>query len=265
MKKKWIGLLLAFCMAACLDADVRADDLQGQSGWKVTFTQDNKMESNFGRSDMDEAISGMQPGDNITFTLYLESANDKVTDWYLTNEVVNSLEDRSANAEIGGGAYTYYLAYTGSNRTAVLFDSDTVGGEGSEEGLKEATGALQDYVYLDTLGPGQSGSITLRIALDGETQGNHYQDTLADLQMRFAVEVRPDPVTEVKEEPSETPEPGTPGRTVIVRTGDETNMIPYVVAMAVSGLLFLALGLYGVRQNKRQNAGKDKKAEKGAV
>lgn len=261
MKKKWMGPLLAFCMVTCLNVEVRADDLQGQSGWKVTFTQDNKMESNFGRSDMDEAISGMQPGDNITFTLELESVNDKVTDWYLTNEVVNSLEDKSANADIGGGAYTYYLAYTGSNRTAVLFDSDTVGGEGSEEGLKEATGALQDYVYLDTLAPGQKGSITLRIALDGETQGNHYQDSLADLQMRFAVEVRPDLVEVVEEGPPGTSEPGTPGRTLIVRTGDETNLVPYVVAMAVSGVLFLLLGIYGAKQNKKDK----EKEKKGAV
>ena len=191
MKKRRIGALLAFCLLALGSAQVRADDLLGQSGWKVTFTQDNQMESNFGRSDMDEAISGMQPGDNITFTLNLESRSDKVTDWYLTNEVVNSLEDRSANANTGGGAYTYYLAYEGSNRQQVLFDSDTVGGEGSDEGLKEATDALEDYVYLDTLSPGQSGVITLKIALDGETQGNHYQDTLADLQMNFAVELRP--------------------------------------------------------------------------
>ncbi len=63
MKKRRIGVLLAFCLLALGSAQVRADDLLGQSGWKVTFTQDNQMESNFGRSDMDEAISGMQPGE----------------------------------------------------------------------------------------------------------------------------------------------------------------------------------------------------------
>ncbi len=252
MKKRRIGALLAFCLLALGSAQVRADDLLGQSGWKVTFTQDNQMESNFGRSDMDEAISGMQPGDNITFTLNLESRSDKVTDWYLTNEVVNSLEDRSANANTGGGAYTYYLAYEGSNRQQVLFDSDTVGGEGSDEGLKEATDALEDYVYRDTLSPGQSGVITLKIALDGETQGNHYQDTLADLQMRFAVEVRPEPVTVVEEGPPGTPDPDTPERTLIVRTGDETRLAPYVAVMGVSGLLFLALAVYGAKEGKKQ-------------
>ena len=251
MKKKCIGLLLAFCLFACTGMEARADDLFGQSGWKVTFTSENKMESNFGRGDMDEAISGMQPGDNITFTLELGSQNSSVTDWYLTNKVVQSLEDTSKNSNTGGGAYTYYLAYTGANRSVVLFDSDTVGGENSE-GLKEATGALENYIYLDTLSPGQGGSIILRVALDGETQGNAYQDTLANLQMQFAVEVRPGPVTVVEEGPPGTPQPGTPGRIVVVRTGDDTNLAPYVVAMAVSGILFLLLGIYGARQNKKE-------------
>ena len=118
--------------------------------------------------------------------------------------------------------------------------------------MKDATGGLENYIYLDTLSSGQSGRITLRVALDGETQGNAYQDTLANLQMQFAVEVRPGPTTVVEEEPPGTPQPGTPGRTIIVRTGDDTNLVPYVVAMAVSGILFLLLGIYGVRQNKKE-------------
>lgn len=246
MKKRRIGALLAFCLLALGSAQVRADDLLGQSGWKVTFTQDNQMESNFGRSDMDEAISGMQPGDNITFTLNLESRSDKVTDWYLTNEVVNSLEDRSANANTGGGAYTYYLAYEGSNRQQVLFDSDTVGGEGSDEGLKEATDALEDYVYLDTLSPGQSGVITLKIALDGETQGNHYQDTLADLQMNFAVELR-------ENAPAVPQTPGTPKKPgSLVKTGDENTPLLLALIMAGSGLVLLGFCIFQWTEGRRR-------------
>ncbi|MCI8800373.1 hypothetical protein [Acetatifactor muris] len=252
MKKKCMGLLLACGLFLFTGAEARADDLLGQAGWKVTFTADSRMDSNFGQKSIDEAISGMQPGDNITFTLELGNQNGKMTDWYLTNEVVRSLEDTSENSTTGGGAYTYYLAYTGANRSVVLFDSDTVGGDGSE-GLRDATDALkEDYVYLDTLYPGQGGSITLRVALDGETQGNAYQDTLADLRMQFAVEVRPEPVTVTEEGPPATPQPGSPGRTGLVRTGDDTNLIPYVIAMGVSGLLFLLLAVYGVKQNRKE-------------
>lgn len=90
------------------------------------------------------------------------------------------------------------------------------------------------------------------MALDGETQGNAYQDTLADLRMQFAVEVRPEPVTVTEEGPPATPQPGSPGRTGLVRTGDDTNLIPYVIAMGVSGLLFLLLAVYGVKQNRKE-------------
>lgn len=264
MKRKCMSLLLAFGLFLFTSMEVRADELLGQAGWKVTFTSENKMESNFGQKSIDEAISGMQPGDNITFTLDLGNQNSKVTDWYLTNEVVRSLEDTSANSTTGGGAYTYYLAYTGANRSVVLFDSDTVGGEDSE-GLRDATeGMKENYIYLDTLSPGQGGSITLKVALDGETQGNAYQDTLADLRMRFAVEVRQDPVPVSDDSVPRNPQSGSSNRTMIVQTGDDTNLIPYIIAMAVSGLLFLILGIYGAKQNRKEKkeAGSCKKGRK---
>ncbi|MCM1025235.1 MAG: hypothetical protein NC432_02300 [Roseburia sp.] len=251
MNKKCMGLLLALSLFLITGLETKADQLYGQSGWEVNFTADSRMDSNFGQQSIDEAISGMQPGDTITFTLKLGNQNAKATDWYMTNEVVRSLEDTSKNAATGGGAYAYYLAYEGANRSVVLFDSDTVGGDDSE-GLKDATEALrEDYIYLDTLNPGQGGTITLRVALDGETQDNAYQDTLADLRMRFAVEVRPEASTVVQEGPPGTPTPSNPIRTSLVRTGDETELLPFLIAMAVSGVLFLLLAFYGKRQNKK--------------
>lgn len=257
MKKKCMGLFLALGLIFFAGTEARADELYGQSGWEVTFTSENKMANNFGQNSIDEAISNIQPGDSITFTLSLGNQNSKATDWYLTNEVVRSLEDTSRNTAIGGGAYTYYLAYEGANRSVVLFDSETVGGEDSE-GLKDATEDLEQWVYLDSLNPGQGGRITLRVALDGETQGNNYQETLADLRMQFAVEVRPEPVTVIEEGPPGTPPPSQPRnpiRTKIVRTGDETNMIPYLIAMAISGVMFLLLALYGRKQNRKDKKG----------
>ena len=51
----------------------------------------------------------------------------------MQNEVLYSLEDRSANKETGGGAYTYRLFYTDkSGAVETLFDSDTVGGENGD-------------------------------------------------------------------------------------------------------------------------------------
>lgn len=274
MMKKTIGsLLLMLCLMGTMAMEVQAETFYGASGWQVSFTSDNKMETNFKNKDLTEAIMGLQPGDNIIFTVNLKNANKSATDWYMTNEVLYSLEDRSANSATNGGAYTYILTYTDKDGTArTLFSSDTVGGEntaGAAEGLHGATEGLEDYFYLDTLASGKSGKITLEIALDGETQGNDYQDTLADLQMNFAVELS------TNTPGTNRPGTNTPGnntsttnrsnrsastagtRTGVVRTGDETNLVPLYIVMGITGLLFLILAIYGLKRGKKDRKGAD--------
>ena len=170
----------------------------------------------------------------------------------MTNEVLSSLEDDS---EAAGGAYTYILTYTDAEgEENVLYSSETVGGldesarpEEVGVGLNEATYALDDYFYLDTYSCGQGGTITLQVVLDGETQVNSYMDTLARLQMNFAVEYVPG-LTFV----DETVPEDSVIRTTIVRTGDDTNLVPFFIAMACSGGLLLALAVYSLRQGKKE-------------
>ena len=200
MKRKLFHLLLPGVLLASMTMNVCAETSYGGSDWRVTFTDEKKMESSFKTSDINDTIYGIQPGDNAIVELSLKNENETPTDWYMTNKVLYSLEDRSANSGASGGAYTYRLVYTDKdNNESVLFDSDTVGGDqnsGGREGLREATAGLEDYFYLDTLDNGDSGKITLEVALEGETQGNDYQNTLADLQMNFAVELNPNAVRE---------------------------------------------------------------------
>ncbi len=178
-RKRWklltaLGLLVTMAMSAIT---ANAETSYGGSDWSVVFSKDKKMVSNFKTSDINDAIYGIQPGDNVIITLALKNENDEATDWYMTNEVLYSLEDRSANAGTSGGVYTYKLTYTGPDgEVTSLYDSDTVGGEDPSgnkagEGLRQATNALSDYFFLDTLKKGQSGKVTLEVALDGDTQG----------------------------------------------------------------------------------------------
>ncbi len=259
-KRIWMGMLSGLT-AFGMVLPVNAETFYGDESWNVTFSPANEMVSSFSTTDINDVVGGMQPGDNVIITLKLK------------NEVLYSLEDRSANREIGGGAYTYRLFYTDKNGTVeTLFDSDTVGGENGEtvddmlsgmgEGLHGATNALKDYFYLDTVQNGEGGMITLEVALDGETQGNSYQDTLADLQMNFAVELRDDlPVRPNPENPGNPPQPvddtrptPTPesGRgTGIVRTSDESRLPVFAVAGGVSGLLLLIYCIYCFREHKK--------------
>ena len=191
MKKKVFAFIVVLSLILTLPLAVYADHLSGGSGWTVEFTKDEKLESNFSSSSIADAARGLQPGDDLTVTIRLINSSGKTADWYMLNEIIRSLEDTQTNA--AGGAYAYQLTYAPSvGQLVTLYDSETVGGElkGTEpEGLKEVDSALKNYMALETMRSGNSGTVTLKVSLDGETQGNSYQDSLADLRMRFAVEL----------------------------------------------------------------------------
>jgi len=126
----------------------------------------------------------------------------------------------------------------------VLYDSEVVGGDtqdGGREGLHEISDSLKDFFYLDRLDVGQEGYITLYVKLDGETQGNDYQETLAKIKMNFAVEKIDDRVVVLT-------------GTRIVKTGDNTQVLLFSGLALVSGLALLAVAL---------NTMKKQRAEKG--
>ncbi len=243
MKKKFCSLFLILLLAAGSVLTVHAEELIGGNGWYVRFTG-NKMESNFNSSDVAEAISKMEPGDSVTFRISLENNDTSSTDWYMTNEVLQSLEDSQKVAE--GSAYTYILTYKNSNgQEETLYSSENVGGETvtrAGEGLHEATDSLKDYFYLDKLASREKASISLKVALDGETHGNTYQNTIAKLQMNFAVEKLRDTNTATSSnarsvrEDNEIYKVGND-----VRTGDQTRILLWSLLALVSGIGFMGL------------------------
>ncbi len=262
MKKRKSAALLCTC-ALLLGAGsrVEAENYQGEDGWSVRFLG-NGLESNFKTSDINDAIYNLQPGDSIAITVALENGGSKSTDWWMTNRVLRSLEDTQEAAS--GGGYTYTLIYENPEGTGqILYASDTVGGEkedGEGAGLREATDSLEEYFFLDALNTGERGYICLTVALDGETQGNAYQDTLADLQMNFAVEEttgpRLVPVEEDEPEPDPDEDPDSPdspggrGTRRPPKTSDDADIFPYVALSLISGTGLLILALYSMKQPK---------------
>lgn len=225
MKKKLLCLAITLLMAVGAPLTAQAEDFQGSKDWTATF-DGNKMDSNFTSSEMTEEILQIQPGDTITLQVNIKNTSSNKTDWYMTNEVLQTLEESQSVAE--GGAYTYILTYHAPDGTeTTLYSSDVVGGEEDTslegEGLHQATNSLEDYFYLDRLETNQGGYVQLVVKLEGETQGNDYQDTLAKLQMNFAVEKVTD---------------GTIIKTV--KTGDATPIMIFSVIALISGLVLLA-------------------------
>lgn len=170
----------------------------------------------------------------------------------MKNEVLESLEDAG---DAAGGAYDYLLTYTDiKGQTTTLYSSEKFGGDGKigGVGLHGATNSLQNYFYLDRMGNGESGVVKLKVALDGETLVNDYQNTLARLQMDFATEL----VSGQTAGGDESTTPGDPSglRTDrnAVKTGDETKIMRYVVLMFGSGLILLAGGIFLLRRQQEE-------------
>lgn len=231
MNKRIWAFLLALILTVSLQTAVFAEHQDGGSDWSVTFTSDGKINNNL--PPISEAISGLQPGDDVTFTIKMINNHKEKVDWYMLNAILQSLEDETVAS---GGAYTYVLSYqTSAGLDRELYNSETVGGDNpvdpSVEGLHGVDSELKNYFYLESMPSGGTGVITLNVALEGETQGNRYWDTQAKLRMRFAAEL-----TQTK---------------TIVKTGDETNTLPYVIGMGVSGILILLLAIDGVKRRKK--------------
>ena len=248
MKKKVLCLVMAMVMVVGAGISVQAEDYQGSDGWVANF-DGKEIKSNFGTSNLTEEAKSIQPGDSITLKVSIKNSDSGKTDWYMTNEAIQSLED--AKSAANGGAYEYRLAYiNAAGKETELYNSETVGGEGasSKEGLHQATDSLEEYFYLDRLDPGQSGMVKLRVKVDGETQGNDYQETLALLKMTFAVEK----VTEstIRKVPGEDKV-----ITNRVKTGDTNKILLFCALALISGIILLILALMSMKRRRYNRKG----------
>ena len=98
MKKKILCLVLTLALTAGMATTAFARDYQGADGWNVTF-DGSKMNSNFQDSDVTDEMANIQPGDSIELKVEVTNSDSGRTDWYMTNEVIQTLEDAQATAD----------------------------------------------------------------------------------------------------------------------------------------------------------------------
>lgn len=262
--KRVFAAILGFVLAFATPTFAFANHIDGDTGWYVAYTNAGRMEDNYTQKAWADNVSKLQPGDDITLTVEVRQENDTPADWYMSNEVLKSLEEGDAK----GSAYGYTLAYEGPSNSRTLYTSESVGGTGSDKGLADATNAMDDYFYLGTLSKGQTAKVTLNVSLDGETEGNAYFDTIARLSLKFAVEPQ---VGEQKVENKNVTkeETVTTGggsnqivnravpatKTNLAKTGDQTTLFPLYLAIAGLGIVCLALAVRNVRNKKNDDEG----------
>ena len=97
MKKKILCLVLTLVMTVGAATTAFAKDYQGADGWNVTF-DGSKMNSNFQDSDVTDEMANIQPGDSIELKVQVTNSDSGKTDWYMTNEVIQTLEDAQEKA-----------------------------------------------------------------------------------------------------------------------------------------------------------------------
>lgn len=263
--KRFAAILLGLALLAASATAAFADSTEPPA---VTY-DGAKLTANYTDEDFAEQIFAMQPGDSKTLTVELHNNTGAEASFSLNNSVISSLED-TEDTSAAGGAYAYHLEYVDANgKTQVLFDSQRIGGSNSSgtqthaadgsEGLHEINDALGNsgvdsasdakgmtYRFLDTLGAYRSGKVNLTITLDGETLGYGYQNTLANLMLRFAV----DPVTSTSRTETVTNRVNR-DVTTVVQTGEGVDNLPFVLATGISGLLLLILGVLGLLDGRK--------------
>jgi hypothetical protein len=156
------------------------------------------------------------------------------------------------------GVDEFYVAvYNGRVNKTVRMLTEALGADGTEK-LMALLNGYGYFKYYNEIGVRVDyrfewlGEESTEEELDGETEGNAYFDTFAQIRMRFAVEPTVEPEDTVKERTVERKVPGENVNRTVVRTGDETRLFPYYVAMFVSGLLLLWLAFVSLRERKQE-------------
>lgn len=198
MKKKHLNIVLALAVSflglAGLSIDAKAET--ENVNWEVTYTG-SSFESTY---EADKAkLSNAMPGDTINFVVDYVNGTTGSADFYMSADVLKTLED---NKVATGGAYSYKITST-TTTNPTIFDSKTVGGDASSAdsvvGLAQVDEGEGAYFSLGTIASGSSGTVTISIDLDGNSQNNSYMSALAQLNIRFGAE----PTSEKEENKTE--------------------------------------------------------------
>lgn len=205
-----------------------------------------KISTDYDQKSFSKALGQLEPGDTIDCAVTYRNDSSKKTEWYMRNSVLETLEESKTQAENGG--YTYILKNTGpGGNTTTIFDNSGVGGDkknGKPEGLKQATDATGNYFFIQDLKAGQKGKTTLHVEFEGETGVNDYMDTNGKIMLSYGVEIAGQDKT--TESHGDTPQTGDPG-----------NNTWLLIAINITALLLLIIGIIRWRKERKEGEADD--------
>ena len=104
--KKFIALLSCMLFILGSIGTVFADENTTTAG-SCEFTG-KEMVSSFDSNKIAASVSQMEPGDSVTFSVDIKNNSSISTKWYMSNDVLKSLEDTQAVAEMWILIYSYF-------------------------------------------------------------------------------------------------------------------------------------------------------------
>lgn len=252
-----LGLILAVVLSLAAVTPAFAETIEKE--WTVEFTGTAMTDQ--GSADIVKELRGMQPGDSAKFTVVMYEKSDKSADWYMKNKVLESMEKSLRS----GGSYSYKLTYTDpTGAQKVIITNEVVSGDtgtGATKGLFDATEATGEYFFLDTLGPQACALMTLEVAIDGETHGNTYFDSAAQIQLQFAAEPTDKPGKEGDPRQPKNPPAKQDDKPVksdpkkLSQTGDTLAVGMVAVVALLAAAVLVSVGLHQRRQKRNDKEG----------
>lgn len=214
----------------------------------VTFSGSSDIQYE-GREEFADNFADMLPGESRTEEIVLRNEDDKSAEFYLQSQVLKAFED---TVDASGAAYNISLQLHKGSKTSVIFggpeegDSARIGGD--EEGLANLNEAMGDWVYLTELAPGESATLEMLVALDGESSTNDYQQALGTFSFEFGVDY-PSPAPKADPVVNKKYVKGDPRYvTKTVKTGDDAPILALLTMGAA------ALGVLTVVGKKSRKA-----------
>ena len=243
--KKTMKTILALCVALTAMFAVSMLVSAEAKTVKGTATFDGSdVKLDLSEEEIGAKLKGLNPGDKLTMIFEMVNDSSEQTDWYVQESVIKAFEDDSAAAN---GAFSFKLTYQYPSKKEITIKSSEVGGESGAGpvGLHQATSGTEKYYFLDTLKPNEKGVFTLYVAMEGESNDDSYQATLAKIKVNFAVELHKNGTTKTYNSGNSSTSKG-------LLTGDRGRFVLYTALLVVSlAVLFTVLGLQTRSRRKK--------------
>lgn len=172
MKKTMTAILVTLLMIFGLSGQALAADSYVFEGGANAFVTDVSGSATGG-------FTGMEPGETRDLTLSLTNGDSKDVNFYMSAEILKNLAEQGDQNAV----YTFTISKNGTP-----FFETVIGGGSDSQNISIGAEYLKEdnTILLDTMAPGQKDTLTVSLALDGDSAENVYMNQNGKIQLVFS-------------------------------------------------------------------------------